>query len=329
MIPNARYVHTNLVAHDWRKLARFYEDVFGCRPIPPERELAGQWLDDATGIPDAEIRGVHLRLPGYVDDGPTLEIFQYNDEAERPATAPNRPGFGHIAFAVDDVNAARDAVIAAGGGTVGDIVSVEIAGAGTITFMYATDPEGNIIELQEWVTAHTDFTSVPDGSQDITRAEYRITVSESPDPIDRQYLEDRIKDFNNDISEYHRVVHETGTQPLAIFIRDVRDRIMGGLTADIYWGWIFIDDLWIHESLRGRGYGSRLLAQAEAEAQSRGCTRVWLRTFSFQARGFYEKYGYRVVGQLDDYPPGETFCWMRKDFPTHSVGRSGEESILF
>jgi predicted enzyme related to lactoylglutathione lyase len=145
----ARYTHTNLVAHDWKKSSAFYERVFGCTPVPPERQLAGQWLDDALGIPDVRIRGVHLRLPGY-GDGPTLEIFQYDPNEAKPATAPNRPGFGHIAFAVDDVRAALDAVIAAGGGTVGEIVSVDIAGAGKIEFVYATDPEGNIIELQHW-----------------------------------------------------------------------------------------------------------------------------------------------------------------------------------
>ena len=146
----ARFVHTNLIARDWKTLARFYEQVLGCTRLPPERDLAGQWIEDGTGVPDARIRGVHLRLPGYGADGPTLEIFQYNREEERPETAINRPGFAHIAFAVDDVDAARDAVIEAGGGTLGKVVSLEIPGAGNITFVYLTDPEGNIIELQHW-----------------------------------------------------------------------------------------------------------------------------------------------------------------------------------
>jgi predicted enzyme related to lactoylglutathione lyase len=150
MIVEARFVHTNLIAQDWRRLARFYEQVFECTPVPPERDLAGQWLEDATGVPGAEIRGLHLRLPGYGDEGPTLEIFQYNQQAERPGTAINRPGFAHIAFAVDDVEVARDAVIEAGGGTVGKLVSLEVPGAGRVTFVYLTDPEGNIIELQRW-----------------------------------------------------------------------------------------------------------------------------------------------------------------------------------
>jgi predicted enzyme related to lactoylglutathione lyase len=146
----ARFVHTNIVARDWRKLATFYERVLGCVPVPPERELSGQWLEDATAVPAAEIRGVHLRLPGYGNDGPTLEIFEYNHQREPQEPAINRPGLAHIAFAVDDVKAARDAVIAAGGGTVGQMVSVDIPGAGEITFVYATDPEGNILELQHW-----------------------------------------------------------------------------------------------------------------------------------------------------------------------------------
>jgi predicted enzyme related to lactoylglutathione lyase len=144
----ARYIHTNIIARDWRRLAVFYEGVFGCTPVPPERELSGKWLERATGVPNAEIHGVHLRLPGYGENGPTLEIFQYTQLEERGKSSINRPGFAHIAFMVDDVVSARDAVIAAGGGVLGELVSTEIPGAGTIIFVYATDPEGNIIELQ-------------------------------------------------------------------------------------------------------------------------------------------------------------------------------------
>lgn len=146
----ARFVHTNLIAQDWRRLAQFYEQVFGCTPVPPARDLRGQWLEEGTGVPGAEIEGLHLRLPGHGEDGPTLEIFQYNYEAERPPTAVNRPGYAHIAFAVDDVEAARDAVLTAGGDVVGKVISVPIPDAGTVTFAYVTDPERNIVELQRW-----------------------------------------------------------------------------------------------------------------------------------------------------------------------------------
>lgn len=140
----------DLVAKDWRRLAAFYEAVFGCTPIPPERDLTGKWIEAVTGVPSALIRGVHLRLPGYRDEGSTLEIFQYNRLADESKPAVKRPGYAHIAFAVDDVAATRAAVLAAGGGVVREMVSMEIAGKGGITFAYVTDPEGNVIELRQW-----------------------------------------------------------------------------------------------------------------------------------------------------------------------------------
>ena len=155
MTLNAKYVHTNIVAKDWQKLAKFYEDVFGCARVLPERNLSGQWIDDCTGVPEVHIQGIHLRLSGCGDNGPTgggptLEIFQYNQVEARPEPAINRPGFAHIAFAVDDVEAAEKAVLAAGGGRYGRRARTEIPLEGHITVVYLTDPEGNIIELQCW-----------------------------------------------------------------------------------------------------------------------------------------------------------------------------------
>lgn len=150
MISKARYVHTNLVARDWRRLVDFYMNVFGCQPVPPERHLEADWVARATGIPSAQIHGMHLRLPGYGENGPTLEIFQYNYLAEGSVPRINRPGFAHLAFSVADVKAALAEVTAAGGISVGEIVEVEIPDAGRIRFVYAADPEGNLLELQTW-----------------------------------------------------------------------------------------------------------------------------------------------------------------------------------
>jgi GNAT superfamily N-acetyltransferase len=143
---------------------------------------------------------------------------------------------------------------------------------------------------------------------------YDLIVTNAPEAADRAFLEARIREFNDLTSPHHRASRQGGVQPLGIFARDEQGQVVAGLSAEMYWGWMFVDDLWVHESLRGQGYGSRLLALAEEEARSCGCGRAWLRTYSFQARGFYEKYGYRVVGELADYPPGEAFYWMRKDF---------------
>lgn len=150
MITKAKYVHTNLVARDWRSLARFYQDVFGCIPVPPERDYAGTDLERGTGIRGAGLEGIHLRLPGYGSDGPTLEIFQYSELAGEGDKAVNRPGFGHIAFTVDNVREARDEVLSHGCSAVGDVVTLSPAPGKSVTWCYVRDPEDNIIELQNW-----------------------------------------------------------------------------------------------------------------------------------------------------------------------------------
>ena len=150
MAIKARFVHTNLTSRDWKKLVRFYCNVFGCVPKGPERSFSGEWLDRLTALRSAHLRGMHLQLPGYGEAGPTLEIFSYDAMRERPVPDVNEPGFAHIAFAVDDVEAALDAVKAAGGRTVGEIEIAEVDGLGSIRVVYARDPEGNIVELQKW-----------------------------------------------------------------------------------------------------------------------------------------------------------------------------------
>lgn len=150
MIQGARYVHTNLIARDWRRLAEFYQAVLGCVLVPPERHFSGAQLEAGTGVTNSSIDGVHLRLPGNGDDGPTLEIFSYSRVVDGPAPAANRPGFGHIAFAVDSVADARAEVLAAGGKAVGEIVTLTTAAGRNVTWCYVTDPEGNIVELQFW-----------------------------------------------------------------------------------------------------------------------------------------------------------------------------------
>jgi predicted enzyme related to lactoylglutathione lyase len=144
----ARYVHTNLIARDWHQLVKFYEDVFGCIQVPPKRDISGKILEAGTNLPGAHLQGIHLRLPGYGNKGPTLEIFSYSQLESRNKTSVNRPGFGHIAFSVDNVAAAQKTVVQAGGNVIGEIVTIQIADGVQVTWCYVTDPEGNIVELQ-------------------------------------------------------------------------------------------------------------------------------------------------------------------------------------
>ena len=157
-----KFTHTNLIAKDWKRLSSFYQEVFECEPVPPERDLSGEWLDKATGIDDSHIKGIHLRLPGYGDGGPTLEIFQYDSMPEYPTINPNTPGFSHIAFLVDDVAATAQAVFRHGGAAVGELTVREVPGVGLLTFQYVSDPEGNIVEIQKWIHSRLSFTPLPE-----------------------------------------------------------------------------------------------------------------------------------------------------------------------
>ncbi len=150
MIQGARYVHTNLIAKDWQRLARFYQVVFGCVFVPPERHFWGTGIEAGTGVPGSSVDGVHLRMPGNGDDGPTIEIFTYSKLADGPVPSVNRPGFGHIAFQVDSVADARAEVLGSGGAAVGEVVTLTTATGRHVTWCYVTDPEGNIVELQSW-----------------------------------------------------------------------------------------------------------------------------------------------------------------------------------
>jgi catechol 2,3-dioxygenase-like lactoylglutathione lyase family enzyme len=150
---DARFGHVNVVARDWRRLADFYERLFGCVLVPPERDYSGADLEAGTGVAGAALRGAHLRLPGHGPTGPTLEIYEYSSGPEAVPPVVNRPGFGHIAFVVPDVTAAREAVLADGGGSVGEVVTLQTADGRRVMWCYVTDPEDNIVELQAWSEA--------------------------------------------------------------------------------------------------------------------------------------------------------------------------------
>ncbi len=145
-----KYVHTNIISKDWKKLAYFYIKVFECKPLFPERDQKGSWLDKGTGLKNAHIKGIHLQLPGYEKNGPTLEIFEYSKIINSEETAANKQGYGHIAFHVENINSVLDKAILKGAEKIGEISQKLVEGIGLLTFIYIRDPEANIIELQNW-----------------------------------------------------------------------------------------------------------------------------------------------------------------------------------
>jgi len=100
--------------------------------------------------------------------------------------------------------------------------------------------------------------------------------------------------------------------PANFIVRGEAGDILGGLLGYIWAGWLHVTYLWLAEPARGGGCGSRLIGEAEAYAKKRGAIGSTLETFSFQARPFYESLGYRVCGQIDDYPPGQTKFILKK-----------------
>jgi GNAT superfamily N-acetyltransferase len=105
---------------------------------------------------------------------------------------------------------------------------------------------------------------------------------------------------------------ENGYQRLCFVLYAPDETIVGGIVGCTYWDWLYVDLLWVKEELRGQGYGHRLLTLAEDEARRRGAKNVYLDTFSFQAPDFYQRRGYRVFGELPDFPVGHRRYFLTK-----------------
>lgn len=113
-----------------------------------------------------------------------------------------------------------------------------------------------------------------------------------------KYIREALNQFNNE------KVGEDGHTPLSIVEYDEHGNTIGGILGGTYWGWMYVDILWVHENHRKQGIGSKLLSMAEQESIRRGCHHVHLDTMNWQAPEFYKKHGYEVIGVLPDIPSG-------------------------
>lgn len=135
-----------------------------------------------------------------------------------------------------------------------------------------------------------------------------------PSSEELQFLEDRLYEFNS------AQIGQDDGKLFAIFIRNDQQEIVAGVSG---WTWAKaceIRALWVHSSWRGQGYGRGLLESAEKEARVRGCTVILLSSHSFQAPAFYQKCGYKLEWQLDDFPPGHQHCYLVKRFAETGCG---------
>jgi GNAT superfamily N-acetyltransferase len=131
-------------------------------------------------------------------------------------------------------------------------------------------------------------------------------IEERPAQQDLKFLEDQIIKFN-----MARVNAYDGRE-LAAFVRDANHRIVAGISGYTWAGMCEVQFLWVEESVRGQGYGSRLLAAVEDEARARGCSVIILGSYSFQAPDFYRQHGYENMGHIGNCPPNHTFFFFAK-----------------
>ena len=102
-----------------------------------------------------------------------------------------------------------------------------------------------------------------------------------------------------------------GRQPVSISVRD-GDVIVGGAVGRYWHGWVYVDLFWVTDELRGQDIGTAVMDRLEAHARDLGARGVHLNTYSWQARPFYEKRGYRLFGELSPYPEGHSCYWLSK-----------------
>ena len=105
------------------------------------------------------------------------------------------------------------------------------------------------------------------------------------------------------IRSYNRSKRETAeSEPLNLYVEDEHGQLLAGLVAETFGNWLEIEYLFVKDDLRGQGIGSQLLQQAESEAKKRNCRFAFVNTYQFQAPAFYQKYGYKEVFTMKDYP---------------------------
>ena len=144
-----KYCHVCIACKDWQLISKFYQDVFGCIPLDPIRNMKGSWPGKLIAAPveeEAEIIGEHIMVPGYGDEGPTLEILTYKPYGKDVTLECYDPGFTHVCFEVptqEEKNAAIEKLLACGGSMISKFDDYHVERA-----VYARDPEGNIVEIR-------------------------------------------------------------------------------------------------------------------------------------------------------------------------------------
>jgi GNAT superfamily N-acetyltransferase len=135
---------------------------------------------------------------------------------------------------------------------------------------------------------------------------YEIVVS-------REASQQDLASITAPLSEYNlKNAPPPNFKNVALLIQAQDGKAVGGLWGRAAYDWLFVEYLAIPTELRRTGMGRTLMEKAEQIALEHGCIGVWLDTFAFQARPFYEKLGYKCFGQIDDHPRGSVRYFLQK-----------------
>lgn len=147
-----------------------------------------------------------------------------------------------------------------------------------------------------------------------------LEENESGRTPEADLIRQRLVEFNQ------RESGGTDYRDLQVILRDGSGEVRGGLLGWTVWSWCHFDSLWVDESLRGRGWGKKLLEEGEEAARARDCELCDVDTFSFQARAFYEKAGYSLYGTLDGIGKGKIErYYFRKALSSRAPDLSGDD----
>lgn len=140
-------------------------------------------------------------------------------------------------------------------------------------------------------------------------AKYRVAIEPHPDSQDIQAIRDGLSAYNlRYVPEFLELPHDD----IAIFVRDEHNRVQGGLVAEVDWGMMYVDLVWLSENLRGQGYGKQLIHTIEQTTLELGLQHLYLMTTEFQALPFYQHLGYELFGTLQNRPQSYDYYYLRK-----------------
>jgi N-acetylglutamate synthase-like GNAT family acetyltransferase len=137
--------------------------------------------------------------------------------------------------------------------------------------------------------------------------EYQIVYVEQPAESTMEIVEEGLSSFDT------QQIGNRKSQRISFVVQTPDKKIVGGVSGEMNWNWLYVDLLWVKDELRGRGFGHRLMTVIENEAKKLGATKAYLDTYSFQAPEFYKKLGYREFGKLKDFPAGHQKYFLTRD----------------